>query len=120
MGCLTKHFVASCHFSVMDCPVDGDECDDEEDDVDEEPKGCTEAELLDGSCPEACPCSCGSGLGVLVDPVPGNLDCDKPTSVCMNHIVAYEFVLDHSGAWYVYLYELIKVKFLGSFYGVLD
>ena len=81
--------------SVTDCPVDGVECDDEEEEVDEEPKGCTEAELLDGSCPEACPCSCLSGThgkGFLVDTIQ-EADCDEePERFCMGAMYAYNFV----------------------------
>ena len=70
---------------------------------------CTETMILEGTCLDACTCPCGNGLGVLVDPVANDLDCDKPKSVCMDPIVAYEFVLDQSGAWYVYLRDLITL-----------
>ena len=63
--------------------------------------GCTEAMILDGTCSDACICPCANGLGVLVDPAGDDPDCDKPIqSVCMDPVVAYEFVVEqNSGAW---------------------
>ncbi|CAB9509636.1 expressed unknown protein [Seminavis robusta] len=51
--------------------------------------GCSEAQIMDGSCKDACPCNCGDGFGVLVDPTP-NRDCDEPT--CMDPVLAYQLV----------------------------
>ena len=70
---------------------------------DSKPQWCTETEILEGTCLDACTCPCGNGLGVLIGPNMEGLDCDKPESVCMDPVLAYDLVSYDNGTWCVHL-----------------